>query len=149
MGKGIVMFCGVAPTICNLLAFGTFLVHAGEVRQSTQLLASDTQEVLEISVDEAAEGIVDGRFDIVLDVRRPEEYEEMHILGALLIPLNTLEEKARVKLSDMSISILTYCRSGRRSAEATKVLRKIGYTDVVSLKGGIIAWKKKGYPVAE
>lgn len=143
MGKGLKTFCWVALIYC------AFLVYTAELGPSRQLLASDALEAQEISVDEAAEGIVEGKFDIILDVRQPEEYEKMHILGALLIPLNALEEKARSKLSDLNIPILTYCRSGRRSTEAAEILRGMGYTNVVSIKGGITAWKEKGYPVVE
>ncbi len=142
------MFFRVA-LISSLLIFGTFFICIDGVSSYGQLLAGDDLEALEISVDEAAEMVVDGRFDVILDVRQPEEYEQIHIPGALLIPLNTLEEKAKEKLSDPNTAILTHCRSGRRSLKATKILREMGYTNVVSLKGGIIAWKEKGYPVVE
>ncbi|MFQ5956299.1 MAG: rhodanese-like domain-containing protein [Candidatus Brocadiales bacterium] len=143
MRKWLVISCGVA------LIWGTFLLHTGGVSSSGLLLASDTQEGLEISADEAAESLVDGRFDVILDVRQPEEYEGMHIPGAILIPLNTLEEKARVQLDDPNAHILAYCGVGARSLEATKILRKMGYANVLTLKGGIILWKEKGYPVTE
>ncbi|MEE9584969.1 MAG: rhodanese-like domain-containing protein [Candidatus Brocadiales bacterium] len=148
MGIWLVASC-IAALTCNLLFFGTLPVRAGEEGSSEQLLESDEQGALEVSVDEAAEGVVDGRFDVILDVRQPEEYEDMHISGAVLMPLNTLREEAKTKLGDPNVSILTYCAIGGRSLEATKILRDIGFADVVSLRGGIIAWKEKGHPVSD
>jgi rhodanese-related sulfurtransferase len=106
-------------------------------------------KVEEVTADEAAEGIVNGHFDVVLDVRRPEEYEQTHIPGAVLIPLDKLREDAREKLGDPATPTLVYCAVGGRSLEAVKILSKMGFKNVVNLRGGIRAWEKEGYPVAK
>lgn len=138
----------LAISYTTLLICCAVLLSGEGLSPRTQLFA-DNEGVAEISVDEAAEGIVEGRFEIILDVRTSEEYEKVHILGALNIPLDALKEKAKLKLSDPAAPIITYCRSGRRSAEAARLLKELGYINVVSIKGGIIAWKEKGYPVVE
>ncbi len=137
MPKGLLVSCG-AVIIINLLFVGILPVGVCE-----------TQEVLEISVDEAAKAMVDGQFDVILDVREPQEYNLMHIPGAVLVPLNTLKEETQKKLGDPDSSILAYCSIGGRSLEATKILQNMGYTNVINLKGGIVEWKEKGYPVIE
>ena len=83
----------------------------------------------------------------LLDVRTPQEYAEGHIDGALNIDVQSddFQKMAEKDLSKDS-TILVYCRSGRRSMDAAKILTKLGYK-VVNLKGGIIEWKEDGLPV--
>ena len=75
----------------------------------------------------------------LLDVRTQAEYDEGHIEGAILIPDTEIEARAEKELLDKDVPILVYCRSGRRSAAAAKVLAGLGYTKVYDL-GGIIDW---------
>ena len=83
----------------------------------------------------------------LLDVRTPQEYAEGHIDGALNINVQSddFRRMSEKKLSK-DTTILVYCRSGRRSMDAAKILTKLGYK-VVNLKGGIIEWKEDGLPV--
>jgi rhodanese-related sulfurtransferase len=134
----------------NLLVSGVLPVLADEADSpGAQPPASNTGKMQEVTADEAAEGIVEGHFDIVLDVRRPEEYEQTHIPGAVLIPLGKLREDAHEKLGNPATPVLVYCAVGGRSLEAVKILSKMGFKNVVNLRGGIRAWKKEGYPVAK
>ena len=81
----------------------------------------------------------------LLDVRTPQEYADGHIDGAINI---NVQSKDFQKLAEKELSkdstILVYCRSGRRSLEAAKILTDLGYK-VVNLKGGIIEWKKNAF----
>ena len=76
---------------------------------------------------------------IILDVRTPEEYEEKHIPGAILIPNEEIESEPLEQLSDLDQEILVYCRSGNRSAQAAKKMVEAGYTNVYDF-GGINEW---------
>ena len=87
-----------------------------------------------------ARDIMDGtKSFIVLDVRSEEEYREAHIEGALLIPGSELEHRADAELYDKDAVILVYCRSGVRSAAASRLLADMGYTQVYDF-GGILNW---------
>ncbi len=81
----------------------------------------------------------------LLDVRTPQEYADGHIDGAINI---NVQSKDFQKLAEKELSkdstILVYCRSGRRSLEAAKILTNLGYR-VINLKGGIIEWKKNAF----
>ena len=77
---------------------------------------------------------------IILDVREQYEYDEGHILGAILIPYGEIAARAEKELPDKDQLILVYCRSGRRSKIAAEELVKLGYTNVKEF-GGIIDWK--------
>jgi len=76
---------------------------------------------------------------ILLDVRSDEEYREQRIVGAELLPVGEIKDKAASQLPDKNATIIVYCRSGARSAQAAQTLIDLGYTKVYDL-GGIIDW---------
>lgn len=75
----------------------------------------------------------------IVDVREPAEYKGGHISNAILFPLGTVEKEAEKVLPDKAQLLLVYCRSGRRSKEAAKILANKGYKNVKDF-GGIIDW---------
>ena len=81
----------------------------------------------------------------LLDVRTPDEFKkDGRIAGAKLIPLYNLE--GNLKMLDKSKQVLVYCHSGNRSASASRILAKHGYT-VFNMSGGISSWKSEKLPV--
>src|SRR2546430_987880 len=76
------------------------------------------------------------------------------LLGARHVPRGMLEAKADLEyanrepaLADRSVSIIVHCASGARSAMAADVLQEMGFSDVKSMAGGIVAWKEQGLPI--
>ncbi len=92
-----------------------------------------------ITAEEAYRMMEESDDYILLDVRTEEEFEEAHIEGAFLLPDYEIEDKAGDEFPDQDAVVLVYCRSGRRSAEAAKLLIDMGYTNVYDF-GGIIDW---------
>jgi len=84
---------------------------------------------------------------LVLDVRTPEEYAEGHIQGAKLIPVQVLADHLAEVPKDKQVYV--YCHSGRRSANAAKLLAAQGFTRIENMQGGITAWKEAGFPVVK
>ncbi len=82
---------------------------------------------------------------LILDVRSQAEWDQFHIEGSLLIPL----EQVQARLSELprDVDILVVCLSGHRSASGVTMLRQAGYTRAVSLTGGLQAWQAAGYPM--
>lgn len=76
---------------------------------------------------------------VILDVRTEEEYAQGHIPGAILIPDYEIWQKAEGILTDKDQMLLVYCRSGRRSKNASQALLEMGYTNIREF-GGIIDW---------
>ena len=89
----------------------------------------------QISMDEAVKTMKDEENYIILDVRRPDEYSEGHIPGAINVPNEEIGSAEIAELPDKSQLILVYCRSGRRSKEASEKLVKLGYTGIVEFGG--------------
>jgi rhodanese-related sulfurtransferase len=80
----------------------------------------------------------------LLDVRTPGEYEEFHVPGSVLIPLDELAE--RVEEVPEVDRVYVICRTGARSARAVEFLNRTGY-DTVTVVGGCLAWVEAGQPV--
>ena len=93
----------------------------------------------QITQEEAKEMMTKDDGHIIVDVRRQDEYDEGHIPGAVLIPNESITDKQPEELPDLDQIILVYCRSGRRSKEASQKLANIGYTNVYEF-GGINTW---------
>ena len=101
---------------------------------------SSSPSYRQISMDEALEMMKKESGYIILDVRRPDEYAEGHIPGAINLPNEEIGTEKIAQLPNKSQLILVYCRSGRRSKEASEKLVKLGYTNVVEF-GGILDYK--------
>lgn len=76
----------------------------------------------------------------IVDVRRPDEYAEGHIPGAVNIPNEEIGSERPSGLPDTDRLLLVYCRTGRRSRQAAEKLVSLGYTRVYDF-GGILSWK--------
>jgi rhodanese-related sulfurtransferase/glyoxylase-like metal-dependent hydrolase (beta-lactamase superfamily II) len=96
-----------------------------------------------IAPDDAARAIGDGA--TLVDVRAPSEYREGHLPGALHIPVDEIPERARALPAGRPV--LTYCGVGERSATAASLLERAGVREVMSLEGGIEAWRRAGQRV--
>lgn len=94
----------------------------------------------QITMEEAAELMAKEDGYVILDVRTVEEYRERHIPNAVNLPNEEIGTEQIDLLPNKDQLILVYCRSGRRSKEASEKLVKLGYTNVVEF-GGILDWK--------
>ena len=125
--------CGEKKTISKI----------GGADGPTAIIVSDKGETMtyeQISGQAAKEIIDSGVEHIILDVREQDEFDAGHIPNAILIPYESITEKAPEMLPDKDALILVYCRSGRRSKIASEALAFLGYTNVKEF-GGIIDWK--------
>ena len=93
-----------------------------------------------ITMDEAVAMMERESGYIILDVRTPAEFAEKHIPNAINIPNESIGTAEISELPDKNQLIMVYCRSGRRSKEASEKLVKLGYTNIIEF-GGIIDWK--------
>jgi rhodanese-related sulfurtransferase len=107
----------------------------------------------EIYPGDVAQKIKNGEDIILLDVRTLEEYEEIHLKDALLLPVQELSVSS---LADIGLGenmkdkeIIIYCRSGARSKTAYDIMQSLGYTNIKSVTGGMIHWQEDNYPFTE
>ena len=98
-----------------------------------------TNTYRQITMDEAVNMMAQETGYIILDVRRPDEFAAGHIPNAINVPNETIGTDEIPELPDKDQLVMVYCRSGRRSKEASEKLVKLGYTNIVEF-GGILDW---------
>jgi len=97
-------------------------------------------EYQQITAEEAKELMDTWKYEVILDVREQDEYDEKHIPGAILLPVGMIdEETAADAIPEKDTMVLVYCRSGNRSKTASQKLAELGYTQVYEF-GGINDW---------
>jgi rhodanese-related sulfurtransferase len=81
---------------------------------------------------------------VILDVRTLEEFEEGHIDGAEMLDFYREDFSAQLDLLDKDQPYFIYCRSGSRSGQTRAIMEDLGFTDVVDVDGGVLAWTDAG-----
>ncbi len=94
-----------------------------------------------ISVETLKERIANGEKINLLDVREPEERADFNI-GGEFIPLGDIMTMRTDEIEHLkNEEIICYCRSGKRSIQASMMLESFGFTNLVNLDGGMMAWQ--------
>ncbi|NCP03271.1 MAG: rhodanese-like domain-containing protein [Deltaproteobacteria bacterium] len=104
-------------------------------------------QVQNLSAPEARQMLQQNKNTYLLDVRTPEEYLQVRIDGAHLIPIDKL--MARIDEIPKDRPLLIYCAVGSRSDLVSKYLVKQGFGQVYNLNGGIWAWQLRNYPTLQ
>ncbi|MBF0218931.1 MAG: rhodanese-like domain-containing protein [Gammaproteobacteria bacterium] len=104
-------------------------------------------DIREIEVDELQRLITTGEEIILLDVRTPAEVAQGIIPGATHLPLHLLPLQIQQLTRDKPV--VFYCRTGARSAQACAFAQHHGSDNVINLRGGIVAWARNGYQIAD
>ena len=96
-----------------------------------------------ITVEELKSRLDAGEKLHIIDVREPAEYAEYNI-GGTLIPLGQIMGMQLETLEDLkNEELIIHCKAGSRSMQACVVLEQVGFTNVVNVIGGTMAWKQK------
>ena len=87
----------------------------------------------------------DPRF-VLLDVRTPKEFQAERIEGAVMVDYQSPAFRDEMAKLDREKTYLVYCRTGNRTVGALKMMRELGFRNVLHLSSGITKWKEAGYP---
>jgi rhodanese-related sulfurtransferase len=136
-GKNRVLFVVVGV----LVALGLIVVLAGSNSPAVNGTAA-VQLITPASYQDRFAGGREGH--LLIDVRTPAEFASGHIAGAVNIPVDELA--SRLSEVPQGQPVVVYCRSGNRSAQASRILAQAGYSDIYDL-GGLNAWTAQGLPV--
>lgn len=138
-----------------LFALAALVVFSGAYAQVEATAASEvmaeivkeaaTESWMQIGAEDAA-GYIFEVEPFLLDVRTQGEYDDGHLDGAVLAPVQTIDEHLGAMPSDMDTPILIYCAAGTRGFWALAYVTSLGYTNVKNLRGGYRAWVELGYP---
>lgn len=131
--RQILLFAALAASLA--LLSGCALSRA---KEDTAEDMPDKAAYHKISAEEAYEMMVSQEV-VIVAVRTPEEYDGGHIPNAILVPNESIGDDMPEALPDKEATLLIYCRSGRRSKEASEKLLKLGYKSIYEF-GGVIDW---------
>jgi rhodanese-related sulfurtransferase len=95
-----------------------------------------------ITVEQLRSHMASDEHITLLDVREPDEYTEFALESSLHIPLGELPERISELEQYRDQKLIVYCRSGNRSGQACMFLELSGFTHVVNLAGGMLAWAR-------
>jgi rhodanese-related sulfurtransferase len=113
-----------------------------------QLCDEAKTRIREVSADEVEAKIADPSWPgVLIDVRENDEFRSGHLPGARGIGRGVLEYHIADEVADTEREIVLYCRGGNRSALAADSLRQMGYTNVLSMRGGFRNWQTEGRAV--
>ena len=84
---------------------------------------------------------------LLVDVREESEYAKDHLPKAVHLGKGIIERDIEERVPDLATPLVLYCGGGYRSALAADNLQKMGYTNVLSMDGGIRGWREKNFPL--
>ena len=112
-----------------------------------KLVEEARKRVQETTVDQVKARLDRGEAFQLVDVREESEYAKDHLPGAVHLGKGIIERDVEQRFPDTGAEIVLYCGGGFRSALAADNLQKMGYTNVISMDGGVRGWRNKGYPL--
>src|SRR5450432_964391 len=112
-----------------------------------QIVTDAKSRVREVSVDDIKAKLDRGEKFLLVDVREESEYAKDHLPGAIHLGKGIIERDIEARVPELNTELVLYCGGGFRSALAADNLQKMGYTNVISMDGGIRDWREKGYPL--
>jgi len=102
----------------------------------------------ECCCDEVKQWQDEGKEFVLIDVREESEWQKDHISGAQYMGRGIIERDLEAKYPDLDTLLILYCGGGYRSALSVELIGRMGYTQVMSMDGGIREWKLKNYPIS-
>ncbi|MEK6595934.1 MAG: rhodanese-like domain-containing protein [Pseudomonadota bacterium] len=112
-----------------------------------KLVEQAKQRVKESSLAEEQDRLARGEQFHFIDVREDHEFWIDHAAGARHLGKGIIERDIETEIPDKQVSIVLYCGGGYRSALVADTLQQMGYTNVISMGGGIKAWRDAGFPL--
>jgi len=105
------------------------------------------QRVRELNVEQVKAKLDKKETFLLVDVREESEWAKDQLPGAVHLGKGIIERDIEQRVPDTAAEIVLYCGGGFRSALAADNLQKMGYSNVISMDGGIRDWRDKGYPL--
>ena len=113
-------------------------------------IVEDTRKrIREVTIDEVKAKLDRREKFLLIDVREESEYAADHLPGAVHLGKGIIERDVEARVPDQNTPLVLYCGGGFRSALAADNLQKMGYTQVLSMDGGIRGWREKGFALTK
>ena len=112
-----------------------------------KIVNDSKSRIRETTVAEVKTRLDKGERFVLVDVREDREFDADHIPGAVHLGKGIIERDIEAAYPELNTELILYCGGGFRSALAADNLQKMGYTNVISMDGGIREWREKSYPL--
>ena len=124
---------------------GTYSFNLGKASGKISVIELSRPNYQAVTADEAAR-LLENLHPFILDVRTPQEYKQIHIKGAHLIPIQQLQTRIKELESKKYEDVFVYCATGNRSTVASRILADMGFKRIYNLRYGIYDWARNGHP---
>jgi rhodanese-related sulfurtransferase len=115
--------------------------------QFLRLVNEAKERIHEVTIDDVKARLDHGQKFLLIDVREESEYAKDHLPGAIHLGKGIIERDVEERVTDLNTPLVLYCGGGYRSALAADNLQKMGYSNVLSMDGGVRGWREKGFPM--
>jgi rhodanese-related sulfurtransferase len=123
-----------------------FMAHQHSPR-FLRIVEDAKKRVREVTIVDVKAKLGRGEKFLLIDVREESEYAADHLPGAIHLGKGIIERDVEERVPDQNAPLVLYCGGGFRSALAADNLQRMGYTQVLSMDGGIREWREKGFPL--
>jgi len=124
---------------------GTYPFTLGEGGGTITVIELIRPNYIEVTAEEGFE-LLQNRELFILDVRTPQEYEQLHLAQSHLLPIQALQGRIGELEGEKYEDIFVYCATGNRSTVAARILADKGFKRIYNLRQGVYDWARKGYP---
>ena len=114
-----------------------------------QIVNDARKRIQEVTIDDVKGKLDQGEKFLLVDVREESEYAKDHLPGAIHLGKGIIERDVEERVPDLHTPMVLYCGGGFRSALAADNLQKMGYTQALSMDGGVRGWREKGFPMTK
>ncbi len=143
--KGLVSASPDKSPFFKMKSTGTYAFTLGEASGKITVIELVRPNYTPVTAPEAAE-ILTNLHPFILDVRTPKEYEQLHIKGTYLIPIQELQARISELEAKKYEDIFVYCATGNRSTVAARILANRGFKRIYNLRYGVYDWARQGFP---
>ena len=105
------------------------------------------KKIVETDIHQVKRRLDQGERLTLVDVREESEWQKDHLPKAIHLGKGIIERDIEARVPDVQQEIILYCGGGYRSALAAENLQRMGYAKVISMDGGIRAWREAAYPL--
>ena len=112
-----------------------------------QIVEDARKRVRETTLEDVKARMDRGEKFLLVDVREESEFAKDHLPGAIHLGKGIIERDIEERVPDLNAPLILYCGGGFRSALTADNLQKMGYTNVISMDGGVRGWREKGFPL--
>jgi rhodanese-related sulfurtransferase len=114
-----------------------------------KIVENARKRIREVTIDDVKAKLDRREKFLLIDVREESEYAADHLPGAIHLGKGVIERDVEDRVPDQNAPLVLYCGGGFRSALAADNLQKMGYTQVLSMDGGIRGWREKGFTLTK